>query len=60
MYVKTNMIYKIRSYFDLQNDHTEDMWIEATDVNNTFFWWVHYTLILITVQNILEKFWKIV
>jgi len=37
MYVKTNLIYKIRSDLDLHNDHIEDIWIEVTDVSNTSF-----------------------
>ena len=39
IYVKINLIYKIRSDLDLHNDHIEDMWVEleVTDVSNTFF-----------------------
>ena len=37
IYVKINLIYKIRSELDLHNDHIEDIWVEVTDVNNTSF-----------------------
>ena len=44
MYVKTNLIYKIRSDLDFYNNHIEYMWTEVTDVNNTSFEWVHFIL----------------
>jgi len=34
IYVKINLIYKIRSDLDLHNDHIEDIWVEVTDVSN--------------------------
>jgi len=37
MYVKINMTNKIRSDWDLHNDHIRDMWIEVRDVNNLSF-----------------------
>ena len=37
IYVKINLIYKIRSDLDLHNDHIEDIWVEVTNVNNTSF-----------------------
>ena len=58
IYVKINLIYKIRSDLELHNDHIEDICVEVTDVS--LFEWVHYTPILITIQSILEKSWKIV
>jgi len=36
IYVKINLIYKIRSDLDLHNDHIE-IWVEVTDVSNTSF-----------------------
>ena len=60
IYVKISLIYKIRSDLDLHNDHIEDMWKEVTDFKHTSFQWVHYTPILIKIQSILEKSWKLV
>jgi len=37
IYVKINLIYKIRSDLDLRNDHIKDIWVEVTDVSNTSF-----------------------
>jgi len=36
IYVKINLIYKIRSDLDSHNDHIE-IWVEVTDVSNTSF-----------------------
>jgi len=33
IYVKINLIYKIRSDLELHNDHIEDMCVEVTDVS---------------------------
>ena len=35
IYVKINLIYKIRSDLNLHNDHIEDIWLDVTDVSDT-------------------------
>jgi len=35
IYVKINLIYKIRFDLDLHNNHIEDIWLEVTDVSDT-------------------------